>query len=84
MEQFPDGLFVTLAHRGLFAKIAASGEALLNESGGFSGFAMMLAASRNDIDVMEWHKAQGADINASNPNGATPILLAASTDSVKA
>ena len=82
LQQFPNGQFETLAQRRLArAKIAARGRALQNEH---SEEAMHVAASNNAVDVMQWLRAQGADINARNNVGFTPMHAAAYNDSVNA
>ena len=82
LEQFPDGQFVTLAHRRLQARVANHGTALLDQTDGEIVTAVNLAASGNDVDVLEWLKAQGADINARGFSDQTPMHSAAQGNAV--
>ena len=83
LEQFPDGQFVTLAHRRVAHAevVAARGRVLLNAWG---LQAVSPAARNNDIEVLEWLAAQGADINGSNDVGEAPMHVAASGNAVDA
>ena len=82
LDQYPDGQFETLAHRRVaHAKVAARGKGLLNAWG---HQAMSPAARDNDIEVLEWLAAQGADINAWNDEGETPMFSAAGGNAVDA
>ena len=84
LEQFPDGRFVSLAHRRLTdAKNAAIGRALLASVGGDLADAVLNAAYMNDTGALEWFKAQGA-INARSLIGRTPMHNAAETNAVDA
>ena len=80
LEQFPDGQFVTLAHR---RRADAKGRALLDEHGEID--AIFLAARDNDIEVLEWLKAQGVDVHPQfSTTGHTPMHIAAMFNAVAA
>ncbi len=58
----------------------------LVDARGFEGFtALMGASSEGKIAAMEYLLSQGADVNAKNDDGVTPLMLAAteSVDAVK-
>ena len=78
LEQFPDGQFVALAHRRQQAKLAAIGQFLLDRVDGNLSLALHTTMLSNDIDLMDWIKGQGADINAPIFSaGTTPMHSAA-------
>ena len=77
LEQFPDGQFVALAHRRQQAKLAAIGKFLLDSVDGNLSLALHTTLLSNDIDLMDWIKGQGADINAAVIAGTTPMHSAA-------
>ena len=73
LMQFPDGQFVALAHRRFsHAKIAAKGGPLLNEHG---RDALIIAAHRYGIDVLEWLKVRGANVCSASPLMGTATSL---------
>ena len=85
LEQFPDGQFVTLAHRRLsHAKVVARGKALLHEASGELSDAMIFAARDNDVEVLEWLKAQRADVNERLIGNITRMHIAAMFNAVAA
>ena len=85
LEQFPDGQFVTLAHRRLsHAKVAARGKALLHEANDLLSDATIFAVRDNDVEVLEWLKAQGADVNEPFMSNITRMHIAAMFNAVAA
>ena len=83
LKRFPTGQFVMLAHRRLSRiKITVKGMALLEEHG---SDAIFFAVRSNDIDLLEWLKAQGANLNARNGWGDNTLMHeAAQSDAVDA
>ena len=61
------------------AEIIARGENLLDRYG---DYAMHVAAGINAINILEWLKSQGADVNAGDAWNRTPMHDAAKTNSL--
>ena len=86
LGKYPNGEFAKfareeLSHAKAVARGAHRGRELLSEYG---GEAMHWAARDNDIDVLRWLKAQGADTNARDRFGNTPMHEAAFENTVEA
>ena len=82
LERFPTGQFVVLAHRRPSRiKITVKGSALLEEHGSET---ISIAVCSNDIDLLEWMKAQGTHLNARKGLHNTLMREAAQSNAVDA